>query len=43
VFRDNPTVSPPLLTVAAVILAVAGLLFWVAFQRRPPRDTSFPP
>jgi membrane protein implicated in regulation of membrane protease activity len=43
VFRDNPSVSPPLLTVAAVILALAGLLFWVAFQRRAPSDTSGPP
>ncbi len=26
-----------LLTIAVAILALAGLLFWVAFRRRPPR------
>ena len=29
-----------LLTIAAVILALAGLLFWVAFRRRPGRGGS---
>jgi hypothetical protein len=27
----------------AAILALAGLLFWVAFRRRPPSDTSGSP
>jgi hypothetical protein len=43
VFRDNPSVSRPLLTVAAVILTLEGLLFRVAFRRRPPNDFSGPP
>jgi len=27
-----------LLPIAAAIFALAGLLFWLAFRRRPPRD-----
>ena len=34
-FRDSPGASLPLLTIAAVILALAGLLFWLAFRRQP--------
>jgi membrane protein implicated in regulation of membrane protease activity len=34
-FRDSPGASLPLLTVAAFILALVGLLFWLAFRRRP--------
>jgi len=37
------TPSPLLLLIAAAILAVAGRLFWTAFRRRPPSDTSGPP
>jgi membrane protein implicated in regulation of membrane protease activity len=33
-FRGDDTPSLPLLNVAAVILALAVLLFWVAFSRR---------
>jgi membrane protein implicated in regulation of membrane protease activity len=36
-WRNDPGPSLPLLTVAAVILALVGLLFWVAFRRRPER------
>ncbi len=33
----------PFLLVAAVILSLVGLLFWVAFRHRPPADTGGPP
>jgi len=36
VWRDDPGPSLPLLSVAAVILALVGLLFWVAIRRQPP-------
>jgi membrane protein implicated in regulation of membrane protease activity len=35
--RQFSDAAPLLLGVAAVILALTGLLFWVAFRRRPGR------
>jgi membrane protein implicated in regulation of membrane protease activity len=43
VWRDDPGPSLPLLSVAAVILALVGLLFWVAIRRQPPSDISGSP
>lgn len=37
-FRGDTSPSPPLLTVAAILLVLVGLLFWVAFRRQPPGD-----
>jgi membrane protein implicated in regulation of membrane protease activity len=40
VWRSDPGPSLPLLTVAGVILALVGLLFWIAIRRRPADDVS---
>ena len=39
-YADDREAAVKLLLVAAAILALAGLLFWVAFRRRPPSDVS---